>query len=215
MELVVRQLGLQSYEPVFDAMKDFTEHRNPQSPDEVWLLQHHSVYTQGRAAKAEHLHNTGDIPLLQIDRGGQVTYHGPGQLTAYLLLDLKRLGMGVREFVTRIETAIINALACWGIDSEARADAPGVYVQGAKIAALGLRIRKGCSYHGLNFNIAMDMSPWAGINPCGLGVPVTQLANLLPEQDCPTIAIVEQTLLEQIVMTFGYTDTRTVAEMPF
>ena len=213
-ELVVRQLGLQAYEPVFDAMKDFTEHRNPQSPDEFWFLQHHPVYTQGRAGKAEYVNNTGDIPLVQIDRGGQVTYHGPGQLTVYLLLDLKRLGIGVREFVTHIETSIIKTLAFWGIESEARADAPGVYADGAKIAALGLRIRKGYSYHGLNFNIDMDMSPWAGINPCGLGVPVTQLSELLQGQDRPRMQDVEKQLLTQLVSAFGYTDLQLTEQAP-
>lgn len=206
--LVIRQLGLQAYQPVFDAMKLFTERRDSSSLDEFWFLQHQPIYTQGLAGKAEHLNNTADIPVLQIDRGGQVTYHGPGQLTLYLLIDLKRLGVGVRDLVTAIEGSIVNSLGHWGIESAARADAPGVYVEGAKIAALGLRIRRGCSYHGLNFNISMDMSPWAGINPCGLSVPVTQLAELLPAQDMPSEQEVTEILLAELMAALGYTDYR-------
>jgi len=206
---------LRTYEPVFDAMKGYAEQRTPESPDEFWFLQHEPVYTQGRAGKAEFLNNTGDIPVVQIDRGGQVTYHGPGQLTVYLLLDLKRLGIGVREFVTRIEKSLIETLAHWNIDSSARADAPGVYVDGAKIAALGLRISKGASYHGLNFNISMDMAPWAGINPCGLGVPVTQLSEILTEQEMPDEQEISDQLLGRLMTAFGYTGYQLAHDVAF
>lgn len=204
-ELIVRQLGMRAYTPVFEAMKLCTGRRTEDSPDEFWFLQHEPVYTQGRAGKTEYLNNTGGIPVVDIDRGGQVTYHGPGQLTVYLLLDLKRMGIGVRELVTRMEQAVIGVLANLGIDSSPRSDAPGVYVDGAKIAALGLRISKGRSYHGLNFNIDMDMSPWAGINPCGLGVPVTQLSNLLDKEDMPSQEEIENQLLSKLMELFGYT----------
>lgn len=213
-ELIVRQLGLQPYEPVFDAMKALTEQRSERSPDEFWLLQHEPVYTQGQAGKQEYIRQAGDIPVVQIDRGGQVTYHGPGQLTLYLLIDLKRLGMGVRGFVTCLEQAIIATLALWGVEAIARRDAPGVYVDGAKIAALGLRVRKGRCYHGLNFNISMDMRPWAGINPCGLGVPVTQLADLLDQSAMPGYEQVSDQLLEQLSKGLGYNRYKLSYDMP-
>ena len=164
-------------------MKAFTEKRDETTPDEIWVLQHQSVFTQGRAGKSEHVLEPGDIPVVPIDRGGQVTYHGPGQITAYLLIDLKRMGLSVRDLVTTIENSIVDTLAEWGIDSESRVDAPGVYVDGQKIGALGLRVRRGTTYHGLNMNVDMDMEPWRRINPCGLGVPVTQMQNMLAE--CP------------------------------
>ena len=162
-------------------MQEFTSQRDSQTTDEIWLLNHSPVFTQGQAGKAEHILLPGDIPVVQIDRGGQVTYHGPGQLVAYLLLDVRRSALGVRELVERIEASIIEVLAFYNIDAESQRKAPGVYVNGAKIAALGLRIRNGCSYHGLSFNIAMDLSPFARINPCGYaGMKVTQLSELIP-----------------------------------
>ena len=212
-DLVVRQLGLQAYGPVFEAMKQWTAARSSKSPDEFWFLQHEPVYTQGCAGRDEHINNTGDIPIVKTDRGGQVTYHGPGQITVYLLLNLKRLGIGVRDFVTRIETSIIKTLAHWNIDAVARASAPGVYVNGSKIAALGLRIRKGCSYHGLNFNISMNMSPWSDINPCGLGVPVTQFSDLLSESEMPSEQAVADRLLAELMAAFGYNDCQLTNEM--
>ena len=155
------------YQPTLDAMRAFTDGRDAQTPDELWLLQHPRVFTQGQAGKAEHVLAAEDIPVVQVDRGGQVTYHGPGQLVVYLLVDIRRLDFGVRKLVDIIEASIVRLLAEHGIDSTARRDAPGVYVEGEKIAALGLRVRRGCSYHGLSLNVDMDLEPFQRINPCG------------------------------------------------
>ena len=173
----VRDLGRMAYGPVWRAMQDFTDARTPETPDELWLVEHDPVFTLGQAGKPEHVLMPGDIPVLKVDRGGQVTYHGPGQLVAYPLLDLKRLGIGVREYVCRIEQAIIDTLAGWDIHAQRREGAPGVYVDsGAKIAALGIRVRHGRSFHGLAFNIAMDLEPFRRINPCGYaGLDVTSV----------------------------------------
>ncbi|MEQ1775768.1 MAG: lipoyl(octanoyl) transferase LipB [Burkholderiales bacterium] len=184
----IRNLGIADYEPTWCAMQTFTAQRNASTADEIWLLQHPPVYTQGLAGKPEHLlrADTG-IPVVKIDRGGQITYHGPGQLVAYLLLDIKRRGLSVRPLVRKMETAVINLLGSYGISARHRADAPGVYVTvnetvnktEAKIAALGLRIKNGCCYHGLALNIDMDLTPFDAINPCGYaGLKVTQLADL-------------------------------------
>ncbi|MNJ06167.1 Octanoyltransferase [compost metagenome] len=171
-----RELGLLPYEPVLEAMRRFTDQRGPETGDEVWLVEHPSVFTQGQAGKAEHLLIPGDIPVVQTDRGGQVTYHGPGQLVAYLLLDVRRLGFGVRDLVSRMERCLIELLASYNVEAAAKADAPGVYVDGAKIASLGLRIRNGCSFHGLALNVDMDLAPFRRINPCGYaGLAMTQL----------------------------------------
>ena len=173
--LRVRRMGLCDYTPVWREMQDFTAQRNADSTDEIWLLEHHPVFTQGMNGKPEHLLAPGDIPVVPIDRGGQVTYHGPGQLVAYVLLDLTRLGIGIRKLVEVLEQSVIDWLATQGVTAQARRDAPGVYVDGAKIAALGLRVRHGCSYHGLAFNVDMDLEPFSRINPCGYqGLPVTQ-----------------------------------------
>lgn len=175
----VRDLGRQPYEPVWRAMQAFTDARGPDTPDELWLVEHDPVFTLGQAGKAEHVLMPGEIPVLQVDRGGQVTYHGPGQIVAYPLLDLKRLKVGVREYVERIEQAVIDTLADWNIHGERRCGAPGVYVNGAKVAALGIRVRRGCTFHGLAFNIAMDLSPFHRINPCGYaGLQVTSMLDL-------------------------------------
>ena len=172
----VRFLGLVEYEASWHAMKHFTEQRTPDTPDEIWILQHPPTYTQGQAGKPEHLLNARLIPVVQIDRGGQITYHGPGQVVAYLLLDLRRWKINVRELVRLMEQAVINILADYGIVASGRIDAPGVYVGEAKIAALGLKIKRSCCYHGLSFNIDMDLSPYDFINPCGYeGLRVTQL----------------------------------------
>ncbi len=188
-ELVVRQLGRRDYIPVWQAMQAFTQGRTAETADEIWLLEHPPVYTLGLNGKQTHVLNHGDIPLVETDRGGQVTYHGPGQLVAYLLLDLKRHGLGVRSLVSLIEQSIIALLADYGIESQARQDAPGVYVDGAKLAALGLRIRRGCSYHGLSLNVDMDLEPFSRINPCGYaGLPVTQLQELGIRQEMATVA---------------------------
>ena len=165
--LRIRRLGTVDYAPTWQAMQDFTAARGPETPDEIWLLQHPPVFTLGMAGKREHVLADIGIPVVPIDRGGQVTYHGPGQVVAYLLLDLKRLGYGVRELVRRIEQAVIDLLADYGITAERLPGAPGVYVDGAKIAALGLRVKHGCTYHGLALNVAMDLEPFTRIDPCG------------------------------------------------
>ena len=201
--LLVRHLGLQDYSAIFSAMKAFNEQRTADTADEVWLLEHHPVFTQGQAGKEEYILLPGDIPVVKSDRGGHVTYHGPGQITAYVLVDLKRLNIGVRDLVTLIEQALVDTLAHWNISAAPRADAPGVYVDnGDKIASLGLRIRKGCSYHGLNFNVAMDLSPWQRINPCGLGVAMTQLADLVDKP--PEITTVMDKLANCLAAGLGY-----------
>lgn len=175
---LVRHLGLADYEPTWRAMQDFTASRQEDTPDELWLVQHPPVYTLGQAGKPEHLLQQTAIPLVHIDRGGQITYHGPGQIVIYLLLDLRRNGFKVRELVHRMEQALIDLMADYGIKAERRDGAPGVYVGPAKIAALGLRIKNGCSYHGLSLNVNMDLTPFGWINPCGYsGMPVTQLAD--------------------------------------
>ena len=166
-QLVIRDLGSQDYTQVWHAMQRFTDERNEQTPDELWLLEHPAVFTQGQAGKAEHLSLPGDIPVVKVDRGGQVTYHGPGQLVVYVLLDIKRRKLGVRELVTMLEQVLIELLAQHGATANARPDAPGVYIDGKKIASLGLRVRKGCTFHGLALNVDMDLSPFNRINPCG------------------------------------------------
>lgn len=165
--LIVRQLGRQRYMPIWQKMQDFTDTRDENTPDEIWLVEHESVFTQGQAGKDEHLLAPGDIEVIKVDRGGQVTYHGPGQQMMYVLFNLRRLKIGVRELVTWLEECIIESLAEHGIDAYAKADAPGVYVNGSKIASLGLRVRRGCSFHGLALNVNMDLSPFLRINPCG------------------------------------------------
>ncbi len=169
-DLLVKRLGLVDYEPALEAMRVFTAERSDTTPDQIWLLEHPPVYTLGQAGLAEHLLPAGreaGIPLVQIDRGGQITYHGPGQLVAYLLLDLRRRGLKVRELVFLMEQALIDCLADYGLHAERKAGAPGVYIDGAKIAALGLRVRNGCSYHGLALNVDVDLAPFTWINPCG------------------------------------------------
>jgi len=177
--LVIRDLGVLDYEPVWKAMSSFTDQRDASCQDEIWLVQHPAVFTQGQAGKAEHLLMPGDIPVIQVDRGGQVTYHGLGQLVLYPLLDIRRLGFGVRELVNRLEKCIVGTLAEYGIEAYPKPDAPGVYVKGAKIASLGLRIRRGCSFHGLSINVDMDMEPFQRINPCGYaGLEMVQMVDL-------------------------------------
>jgi lipoyl(octanoyl) transferase len=172
---ITRHLGRVEYLPTWQAMQDFTAARGPETPDELWLLEHPPVYTLGLAGKPEHLLRATDIPVVKIDRGGQITYHGPGQIVIYLLLDLKRRNIGVKALVRRMEQAVIDLLAGYGVKAERRDKAPGVYAGNAKIAALGLRIKNGCCYHGLCLNVDMDLSPYAAINPCGYqGLAVTQ-----------------------------------------
>ncbi|MDR6983351.1 lipoyl(octanoyl) transferase [Rheinheimera pacifica] len=166
-QLIIRELGVQDYTTVWQAMQQFTDQRNSNTTDELWLLEHPAVFTQGQAGKEEHLLFPGDIPVVKVDRGGQVTYHGPGQLMVYVLLDLKRRNMGVRQLVTLLEQVLIQLLTPYGINAYAKPDAPGVYVDGGKIASLGLRVRKGCTFHGVALNVDMDLSPFSRINPCG------------------------------------------------
>jgi lipoyl(octanoyl) transferase len=194
--LVVRWLGEQAYEPVWRAMQAYTDTRNPESNDELWLLSHPPVYTQGQAGRAEHLLNTAEIPIVQIDRGGQVTYHGPGQLVVYVLIDVRRAGLSVRTLVSAMEDSIIATLERYGVAAMTRDRAPGVYVGEAKIASLGLRIRRGCSYHGLALNIAMDLQPFAGIDPCGYrGMAVTQLSEHIDPVSDPDVLFDDVTVL--------------------
>ncbi|RNF82822.1 lipoyl(octanoyl) transferase LipB [Montanilutibacter psychrotolerans] len=175
----LRDLGRQPYEPVWRAMQAFTDTRDANTADELWLVEHDPVFTLGQAGKDEHVLLPGDIPVIHVDRGGQVTYHGPGQIVLYPLLDLRRLKVGVKEYVCRVEQAMIDTLADWNIEAARRDGAPGVYVAGAKIGALGIRVRRGCTFHGLAFNIAMDLSPFQRINPCGYaGLQVTSMVDL-------------------------------------
>lgn len=198
--LIVRRLGRVAYEPTWRAMQDFTATRGAATSDEIWLLEHPPVYTLGLAGKREHILRVTDIPVIATDRGGQVTYHGPGQIIAYLLLDLKRRGYGVRELVNRMEQAVIELLFEYGIAGQRRAGAPGVYVDGKKIAALGLRIRHGMSYHGLALNVHMDLAPFGAINPCGYqGLEVTQLADLGGPTDLTQVAEALWPHLERIL----------------
>jgi len=200
--LFVRHLGRQPYTPVWQAMRAFTDARDAETPDELWLLEHDPVFTLGQAGRMEHVLNPGDIPVIPVDRGGQVTYHGPGQIVAYPLLDLRRLGIGVRDLVCRIEQAIIDTLAHWNIEAVRREGAPGVYVAEAKIAALGLRVRRGCTFHGLAFNVAMDLEPFQRINPCGYkGLAVTQLLDLGGPS---RLADVEEVLIGEFCRQFGF-----------
>jgi len=175
--LIIRQLGMQPWAPVSLAMHQFTDQRNDNTPDEIWLVEHPPVFTQGQAGKSEHLLMPGDIPVMQSDRGGQVTYHGPGQQVMYVMVNLKRRKTGVRQLVTALEQTVVDTLAHFSVTANARPDAPGVYVDGKKICSLGLRIRNGCSFHGLALNIDMDLTPFLRINPCGYaGMEMTQLA---------------------------------------
>jgi len=196
--------GLQAYEQIWHAMQTFTDERTDSTDDVLWVLEHEPVYTQGQAGKPEHLIAPGDIPVVQVDRGGQVTYHGPGQLVIYLMIDIARLGIGPRELVSTIEHAIVHTLSLSGLTAVARQDAPGVYIDDAKIASLGLRIRKGKSFHGLSLNVDMDLEPFKRINPCGYkDLEMIQLTDLQPGE------VVEQVagrLVNEIQNAFGYSD---------
>lgn len=200
--LIIKNLGMVSYQESLQAMVKFTDSRDEDTADELWVLQHYPVFTQGQAGKIEHILDPGDIPIVQSDRGGQVTYHGPGQLVCYLLFDLKRQHLGVRNLVDGIENSIIQLLSSYGIESGAKREAPGVYVKDCKVAALGLRVRKGCSYHGLSLNISMDLEPFTRINPCGFkGLDVTDLERLGVSDEFSRIT---ERLLKQIEQNFGY-----------
>lgn len=197
---------------MWQSMTDFTNQRTPDTPDELWLVEHPPVFTQGQAGKPEHLLLPGEIPVVQTDRGGQVTYHGPGQLVAYPLLDLRRIKMGVRDLVTAIEQTIVATLAVYGIEAYPKPDAPGVYVAGNKIASLGLRVRRGCSFHGLALNVDMDLAPFQRINPCGYaGLAMTQMRDLLPEP--PVLAEVQDQLVMQFARKLGYESCTMAADL--
>lgn len=194
-----RRLGVVDYQPTFDAMKRFTAERTAETEDEIWLLQHPPVYTQGLTGRTEHVLDAGAIPVIQIDRGGQVTYHGPGQWVAYILYDLRRANVNIRELVTLLENAVIELLGEWGLCAYGDPSARGVYVDGRKIAALGLKVSRGRAYHGLSLNVDMDLAPFKGINPCGYeGLEVTSMAALLGES-CPDMESVAESLLTQLV----------------
>ncbi len=210
--LIVRRLGRVEYLPTWRRMRDFTLSRDGDTPGELWLAEHPPVFTLGQAGRREHLLNPGDIPVVRTDRGGQVTYHGPGQLLVYVLIDLREAGVGVRALVSALENSVIDLLADQGIVATARADAPGVYVGDAKIAALGLRIKKGRSYHGLALNVDMDLSPYLRINPCGhAGMPVTQLRDLGIATGLDKSA---DRLVEKLTARLGYNVTRIITENP-
>ena len=202
--IIIRTLpGLQDYTTCWQAMKAFTDQRHADTIDEMWLLEHAPVFTQGQNGKAEHVLNPGDIPIVQTDRGGQITYHGPGQVVIYTLIDVKRKKLNVRELVTQLEQAVIQLLADYSIEAKARCDAPGVYVNQKKICSVGLRIRRGCSYHGLAFNVAMDLEPFSRINPCGYAeLEMTQLSELAGPQSIPAIG---NQLIEHLIANLGYT----------
>ncbi len=195
--LVIRELGLQTYEPVWRAMQRFTDTREADTPDEIWFTQHEPVFTLGLNTAPEHLLAPGDIPVIQVDRGGQVTYHGPGQLMVYPLIDLRRAGLGVRNLVTALEQSVVDLVAEFGIEAASRCDAPGVYVEGVKLASVGLRIRRGSSFHGMAFNVDVDLEPFSRINPCGFqGLELTDLARLGGEKE---IARVRDRLLPHLL----------------
>lgn len=203
-KLIVRSLGEQPYQKTWEAMRSFTAERDDSVADELWCLQHPRVYTQGQAGKAEHILAPGDIPVIQVDRGGQVTYHGPGQLVVYLMINLPRRKMGVRTLVDQIEQGIVRTLAGLGVEAAPRPDAPGVYVDGSKISSLGLRVRRGCSFHGLALNVDMDMEPFQRINPCGYaGMAMCQVRDFVPGT---TVADVQERLAAELVAGLGESD---------
>jgi len=211
--ILVRRLGLREYAATWHAMREFNESRTADTADELWLLQHPPVFTLGQAGKREHIIGApGDIPVLETDRGGQVTYHGPGQLILYVLVDLRRLAFGVRRLVTCLETAIINVLAAYEVEAQAHPRAPGVYVEDAKVAALGLRVRHGCAYHGLSLNVAMDLAPFQLIDPCGYpGLAVTQTSALGIDAGCVAL---EQQLAHELAAQLGYNAAEPTREPP-
>ena len=202
MSILVHRLGEVNYHETWRKMQDFTDNRQKDSPDELWILQHPAVYTLGKNGKAEHVLSPGDIPVVNSDRGGQVTYHGPGQIVVYTLLDLTRMKIGVRALVTALEQTIVELLSDYGVSANARREAPGVYVNDAKIAALGLRVRKGCSFHGLALNVDMDLEPFTRINPCGYeGLAVTQIKDLVSDIEVESVT---DDLQQHLLNKFSY-----------
>ena len=203
--IIIRSLGQQEYFSTWHAMRQFTDERTNETQDEIWLLEHHPVFTQGQNGKPEHILDAGNIPIVQTDRGGQVTYHGPGQLMAYVLIDLKRKKWNVRQFVSLLEQSVIDLMAAHGITAIAKCEAPGVYVDGKKLCSIGLRIRRGSSYHGIAFNVNMDLAPFSRINPCGFStLEMTQFSQLAGPQ---TVLKTSQQLANYLMKNFGYTKT--------
>lgn len=201
-QVIIRYLEQQDYQTCWHAMQQFTQQRDENTMDELWLLEHHPVFTQGQNGKAEHVLNPGTIPVIPVDRGGQVTYHGPGQLVVYTLVDLRRKKMNIREIVTVLEKSIIDLLAHYCIDAHAKSNAPGVYVNHKKMCSVGLRIRKGCAYHGLALNVSMDLEPFSRINPCGFkALQMTQLADFIKPV---TIKTIETQLVDYLMTNLGY-----------
>ncbi len=201
--VIVRLLGQQDYQACWDAMRQFTQTRNEFTPDEIWLCEHNPVFTQGQNGKPEHLLDPGNIPVIQVDRGGQITYHGPGQLMAYTLVDLRRKKLNVREMVNVLENAVIQLLSDYQITAHAKREAPGVYVENKKICSVGLRIRRGAAYHGLALNVRMDLEPFLRINPCGYTqLEMTQIADFQPEIE---IKAIEDKLIDYLISNLGYT----------
>lgn len=210
--LVIRQLATMSYIPVWQAMQNFTDNRDEDTADELWLVEHPAVFTQGQAGKAEHLLMPGDIEVVKVDRGGQVTYHGPGQQVIYFMINLRRRKIGVRQLVTLIENGIVAALSDYSITAAPKADAPGVYVDHKKIASLGLRVRKGCSFHGLALNVNMDLEPFLRINPCGYaGLEMIQTTDLSSLNDVPAAGAA---LVKQLIKLFNATNIRNETGLP-
>lgn len=208
MSITIRDLGRTDYEPVWRAMQQFTEARSEATGDEIWFTQHDPVFTLGLNASREHLLAPGDIPVVQIDRGGQVTYHGPGQLMIYPLIDLRRAGIGVRPLVTALEQSVVDLAADYGLEAASRCDAPGVYVDGVKLASVGLRIRRAASYHGMALNVDVDLEPFSRINPCGFSnLPVTDLARLGAERD---LDAVRRRLLPHLLSHLGMQDAELI-----
>ena len=207
--LIVRQLGLQDYQEIWHKMQDFTDNRNAETIDEVWSVEHYPVFTQGQAGKPEHLLQSGAIPLVQSDRGGQITYHGPGQQVMYVLIDIRRhQNLNVRQLVTALEQSVVRTLADYAIEGYSKVDAPGVYIDGKKICSLGLRIRKGCSFHGLAFNINMDLQPFHYINPCGYaGLEMCQLADFIGRDEA-VLDKVSPKLVNHLAELLGYNLTK-------
>lgn len=198
---IIRHLGIQSYESVWSDMKRFTGERVADTADELWLLEHQAVYTQGQAGKAEHILNPRAIPVVQTDRGGQVTYHGPGQLVAYVLMDIRRRNLGIRTLVCQLENVLIELLGQLSIVAQTRCGAPGVYVDEKKIASIGLRVKNGCTYHGIALNVAMDLNPFSGINPCGYAqLQMTQIKHFIPEI---TVELISKRFALEFLTQFG------------
>lgn len=200
--MIIRDLGLQDYESVWNNMKQFTIERRHNTPDEAWILEHFPVYTQGQAGKPEHILNSHAIPIIQTDRGGQVTYHGPGQLIAYVLVNIQKRNIGIRTFVCQLEQLLINLLKDYNIAASTLCGAPGVYVDGKKIASIGLRVKNGCTYHGIALNVSMDLNPFLGINPCGYAqLQMVQMSNYVPEI---TVEQASEQLKLHLITMFGH-----------